>query len=63
MVRINLCDILYIEGKGAYLHVITDTTRIMTLLSFKEIESLLPAKRTQTILTIGRISATLSCRN
>lgn len=45
MVRINLCDILYIEGKGAYLHVITDTTRIMTLLSFKEIESLLPAKQ------------------
>ena len=45
MVLINLCDILYIEGKGAYLHVITDTTRIMTLLSFKEIESLLPAKQ------------------
>lgn len=45
MVRINLCDILYIEGKGAYLHVITGTTRIMTLLSFKEIESLLPAKQ------------------
>ena len=45
MVRINICDILYIEGKGAYLHVITDTTRIMTLLSFKEIESLLPAKQ------------------
>ena len=45
MVRISLCDILYIEGKGAYLHVITDTTRIMTLLSFKEIESLLPAKQ------------------
>lgn len=45
MVRINLCDILYIEGKGAYLHVITDTTIIMTLLSFKEIESLLPAKQ------------------
>lgn len=45
MVRINLCDILYIEGKGAYLHVITDTTRIMTLLSFKEIESLLSAKQ------------------
>lgn len=45
MVRINSCDILYIEGKGAYLHVITDTTRIMTLLSFKEIESLLPAKQ------------------
>lgn len=44
MVRINLCDILYVEGKGAYLHVITNTTRIMTLLSFKEIESLLPPK-------------------
>lgn len=42
MVRINLCDILFIEGKGAYLHVITTTTRIMTLMSFKEIEPLLP---------------------
>lgn len=39
----NLCDILFIEGKGAYLHVITDTARIMTLLSFKEIEALLPS--------------------
>ena len=43
MVRVNLCDILFIEGKGAYLHVITDTARIMTLLSFKEIEALLPS--------------------
>ena len=42
MVRVNLCDILFIEGKGAYLHVITDTARIMTLLSFKEMEALLP---------------------
>ena len=45
MVRINLCDILFIEGKGAYLHVITATTKIMTLLSFKEIESLLPPEQ------------------
>lgn len=45
MVRINLCDILFIEGQGAYLHVITDTTRIMTLLSFKEIEALLPSEQ------------------
>lgn len=42
MVRVNLCDILFIKGKGAYLHVITDTARIMTLLSFKEMEALLP---------------------
>lgn len=45
MVRINLCDILYVEGKGAYLHVITNSTKVMTLLSFKEIESLLPPKQ------------------
>ncbi len=45
MVRINSCDILYVEGKGAYLHVITETARIMTLLSFKEIESLLPSEQ------------------
>ena len=45
MVRINSCDILYVERKGAYLHVITETARIMTLLSFKEIESLLPSEQ------------------
>lgn len=45
MVRINLCDILYVEGQGAYLHVITHTAKIMTLLSFKEIEALLPSEQ------------------
>lgn len=42
MVRINLYGILFVEGKGAYLHMITTTSKIMTLLSFKEIEALLP---------------------
>jgi DNA-binding LytR/AlgR family response regulator len=43
MERINFSDILYIEGKGAYLRIITQNTKIMTLQSFQNMESLLPA--------------------
>lgn len=42
MVRVNLSEILYIEGLGAYLYVITETSKIMTLLSFRDMEALLP---------------------
>ena len=42
MERINFSDILYIEGKGAYLRIITPMTKIMTLQSFQNMESLLP---------------------
>lgn len=42
MVRVDFDDILYIESIGAYLHVITCTDKIMTLLSFKQIETMLP---------------------
>lgn len=45
MVRVNLADILFVEGQGAYLHVITETSKIMTLLSFREIEALLPTEQ------------------
>ena len=43
MERINFSDILYIEGKGAYLRIVTQKTRIMTLQSFHNMESLLPS--------------------
>jgi len=43
MERVNFSDILYIEGKGAYLRIITQKTKIMTLQSFQNMKSLLPS--------------------
>jgi two-component system LytT family response regulator len=43
MERVNFSDILYIEGKGAYLRIITQKSKIMTLQNFQNMESLLPA--------------------
>lgn len=43
MERINFSDILYIEGKGAYLRIITQKCKIMTLQTFQNMESILPA--------------------
>jgi DNA-binding LytR/AlgR family response regulator len=42
MERINFSDILYIEGQGAYLRIVTQKSRIMTLQSFQNMESVLP---------------------
>ena len=41
--RINFSDILYIEGKGAYLRIVTMKSKIMTLMNFHSMESLLPS--------------------
>ncbi len=43
MEKINFQDILYIEGMGAYLRIVTRQSKIMTLQSFAQIEQLLPA--------------------
>ena len=43
MERINFSDILYIEGQGAYLRIITHKSKIMTLQNFRNMESLLPS--------------------
>lgn len=40
--KINLSEILYVEGMSEYLRVVTSTKKIMTLQSFKSIEELLP---------------------
>jgi DNA-binding LytR/AlgR family response regulator len=42
MVRIDFQDILYIEGMGAYLRIVTSQGKITTLLSFVQIEKQLP---------------------
>lgn len=42
MERINFSDILYIEGQGAYLRIVTLKSKIMTLINFQNMESLLP---------------------
>jgi DNA-binding LytR/AlgR family response regulator len=41
MERINFADILYIEGCGAYLQIVTRNSKIMTLLTFAQIKELL----------------------
>lgn len=43
MERINFSDILYIQGQGAYLQIVTLKAKIMTLLNFQSMESLLPS--------------------
>jgi DNA-binding LytR/AlgR family response regulator len=43
MERINFSDILYIEGQGAYLRIVTLKSKIMTLLNFQNMKSLLPS--------------------
>ena len=39
--KINLAEILYIEGKGEYLQIVTSKTKIMTLQNFKSMEEAL----------------------
>jgi two-component system LytT family response regulator len=43
--KIDLSDILYIEGMGDYLGITTTKQKIMTLQNFKKIEELLPNNR------------------
>lgn len=40
--KIDFADILYIEGMGDYLRIITKTKKIMTLQNFKKMEEILP---------------------
>ena len=43
MERINFSDILFIQGQGAYLRIVTLKAKIMTLLNFQTMEDLLPS--------------------
>jgi len=43
MERINFSEILYIEGQGAYLRIVTNNTKIMTLQNFQNMENMLPS--------------------
>jgi len=45
MERIDFQDILYIEGMGAYLRIVTRRDKIMTLQSFAQIEKQLPQEQ------------------
>lgn len=47
--RINFDQILYIEGKGDYLLIVTNTQKTMTLQNFKYFEEMLPAERFQRV--------------
>ena len=43
MERIDFSDILFIEGQGAYLRIVTRQTKIMTIQNFQNIEQILPS--------------------
>ncbi len=43
--KVSLSEILYIEGMGDYLRIVTPAKRIMTLQSFKRMEELLPSNK------------------
>ncbi len=45
IVRIDLNDILYIEGLKDYISIYTPSERILTLMNMKKVEELLPSKR------------------
>lgn len=40
--KVNFEDILYIEGKGDYLQIVTKDCKIMTLQNFRNLEEILP---------------------
>jgi two-component system, LytTR family, response regulator len=42
MQKVNFDDILYVEGQGDYLRIITKHEKIMTLQNFKHLEDVLP---------------------
>jgi DNA-binding LytR/AlgR family response regulator len=44
MQKINFNDLLYVEGQSNYLRIVTEKERFMTLMNFKTIEDILPAK-------------------
>lgn len=43
--KINFDDILYLEGQGDYICIVTTTGKIMTLQNFSKIESILPSSK------------------
>lgn len=40
--KINVSDILYVEGMSDYLRIVTTQKRLMTLMNFKKMEEMLP---------------------
>ena len=43
--KVSFADILYIEGMGDYLRIVTPNKRLMTLQNFKKMEEMLPANK------------------
>ena len=43
--KVNFAEILYIEGMGDYLRIVTHEKRVMTLQNFKKMEEMLPANK------------------
>ena len=58
--KVNFSDILYVEGMGDYLRIVTPAKRLMTLLNFKRMEEILPVNKfyrvhKSYIVAIGKI--------
>ena len=43
--KVNFGEILYIEGMGDYLKIVTPSKRLMTLMNFKKMEEMLPSNK------------------
>ncbi|MDR2037777.1 MAG: LytTR family DNA-binding domain-containing protein [Bacteroidales bacterium] len=43
MERVDFSDILFVEGQGAYLRIVTQQTKIMTIQNFQSMEEILPS--------------------
>jgi two-component system, LytTR family, response regulator len=43
--KVNFADILYIEGMGDYLRIVTPSKRLMTLQNFRKMEEMLPSSK------------------
>ena len=43
--KVNFSEILYIEGMGDYLRIVTPDKRVMTLQNFKKMEEMLPVNK------------------
>jgi two-component system LytT family response regulator len=67
MEKIKFCDILYIEGMGDYLRIVTPTKKIMTLQNFKTMEDMLPSRlfcrvHKSFIVALEKIESVERCR-
>ncbi len=67
MEKIKFSEILYIEGMGDYLRIVTNSKKIMTLQNFKTMEDMLPSRQfcrvhKSFIVALDKIESVERCR-